>query len=200
MMLSRLPRIEPMAVARLAPLAVPLVLALLLPGVVPAAQKKEPKEPKLGVTLQFVADKVNQQGPVNVAGYLHDNATGKDSIVHLRLEQSNVKFEQPKCKLGFHWRVFSNGAITTDKDVWMLLSDVNSVEVIPKEAAWKRDDSKQGNTTLSYKADPPVSVLRLNVSNGNSFELNFYDEGVADRVAKALEHAVGLCGGGKEAF
>jgi hypothetical protein len=44
-------------------------------------------------------------------------------------------------------------------------------------------------------------VLLVNISGGGVHEFNFYDETLCHRVAKALQHAVELCGGGsKEPF
>lgn len=156
--------------------------------------------PSLQVTLQFVTDKVNQQGTVNVAGYVHDNATQKDSLMRESIDQTGVNFDRRSCKLGYHKKVTSNGSTKVDGDVWLSLRTAGQVDVIPMEQAWKRDDSSAGITTLSYKADPPVYVVRINPASSSPYELEFYDERLANRVAEALRHAVYLCGGGREAF
>jgi hypothetical protein len=212
--MSKLQRIEWVTVAQ-----APRVLALVLAACVPAlglaqqqptttpgqleqyAPAKEQKDPNLTVTLKFITDKLNQQGIVNVAGYMHDNATGKDRILRQSFEQTNVRFDRHKgCKLLYHKKVTTDGNATADGEMWLLLRDVGTVDVIPKEQGWKLGDSKAGNTTWSYRADPSVFVMRLNVSDGQSYEFEFYDQEMANRVAKAMIHAIDMCGGVKEAF
>lgn len=177
-------------------LALSVTLAAWLPGATVDA-----REPSKSETIKFIVDKVNQQGTVNVAGFLHDNATGKDSIVRQSFEQTKLEIEPKKpCRLTYHKKILVNGTATVDSDFWAALGGVDKVEVISMEQAWKRADSRAGNTTLSYKADPPITIVRLNVSNGNYYELAFYEADLANRVGKAFEHIVDMCGGGKEVF
>jgi hypothetical protein len=158
-------------------------------------------EPSRKETIQFIADKINQQGTVNVASYTHDNATGKDSIARWSFEQSKVAIDpHKKCKLTYHKKTTFNGTVQVDSDFWAMLGAVNKAEVIPVEQAWKLADAKAGNTTLSYKADPQVFMLRLSVANGNYYEIAFYEQDLAGRVEKAFEHLIDVCGGGKEVF
>lgn len=180
-----------------------MVLAPVVMGLPSAslAQEDDPSQgPSLRVTMQFVTEKLTGQGPVNVAGYLHDNANGHNWILRQSFMLSNVKFTRRGCQLSYHKKVMTNGSVASDGDRYMLLGAVDDIEVVPKEEAWKRADAKAGNTTWRYKADPPVTVVRLNISDGKSYELEFYEEDLAKRVAKALEHAVYLCGGGREPF
>jgi len=65
------------------------------------------------------------------------------------------------------------------------------------------------NTAFSRSAalgDPRVSItpvvheLEVRLTDGKRYGFLFYEEEMAHRVAKAMLHAVGLCGGGKEPF
>jgi hypothetical protein len=157
--------------------------------------------PSLEATLKFIADKLTQQGAVNFAGYVHDKANGNDWIVRQSAEVSNVRTDPEACRLTFHWKFTSNGDTASDGEFLIPLGKVENVEIVPEEQAWKRVDSKMGNTTWSYKADPPVFVVRINRADGISNEFNFYDEYLANRVAKAVVHATELCvGSEKEPF
>lgn len=203
------PQIRPLTPLWRGSLIPALVLALGMPI---AALAQEPlatqkyvptrhsEGPNLPITIKFIEDKVNQQGTVNVAGYLHDNATGKSWVLRQSIEQTKVRLDRKRCELRYHKKVISNGNVAEDADSWVLLPYVKEIDVIPKEVAWKLADSKAGNTTWSYKADPPVTVMRMLVSDGNFYDLQFYDEDLANRVAKAMIHAVDLCGGKEEAF
>jgi hypothetical protein len=195
-MICRLQRIDSVLIHRQALLVLCLMLAVWLPGVSPAAHEPSRKE-----TIQFISDKVNQQGSVNVASYLHDNATNKDSLTRESWEQSKFMIDpHGKCRMSYHKKITLNGNVTVDSDFWAMLRAVLKVEVLPIEQAWKRFDSRNGDTTLSYKADPAVSVVRLNVADGTYLDFAFYEKDLADRVGKAFEHVVDICGGGKEAF
>jgi hypothetical protein len=173
-----------------------LMLAAWLPGNSPHAHEPSRKE-----SIQFISDKINQQGTVNVAGYVHDNATTKDSLTRESWEQSKFSIDpHGKCKMSYHKKITINGNITEDSDFWVMLQGVLKVEVLPIEQAWKRFDSKNGDTTLSYKADPAVSVVRLNVADGTYRDFAFYENDLATRVGKAFERVIDICGGGKEVF
>jgi hypothetical protein len=194
-MISRLQPSYSLPIHRRALLALSLMMAAWLPGLSAGS------EPSKMETIAFISDKVNQQGVVNVAGYLHDNATGKDSLTRESWEQSKFVIDpRRKCRMGYHKKITINGNITVDSDFWAMLQGVLKVEVLPIEQAWKRFDSRNGDTTLTYKADPSVSVVRLNVADGTYLDFAFYEKDLADRVGKAFEHVVDICGGGKEAF
>lgn len=158
-------------------------------------------DPSMRESVSFIEDKVNQQGVVNVAGYLHDNASGKDSITRQSWEQTRFRIDpQGKCRLDYHKKIATDGNTTEDSNFFVVLKAVNKVEVLPIEQAWKLFDSRKGSTTLNYRADPAVSVVRLDVSDGTYLDLAFYDRDLAQRVQKAMAYLVKNCGGGREAF
>lgn len=49
------------------------------------------------------------------------------------------------------------------------------------------------------KVDPPVFVLLVRGPDKKGSDFFFFDEKMANRVAKAMMHAVELCGGGSKA-
>lgn len=54
---------------------------------------------------------------------------------------------------------------------------------------------------IATSINPPLTVLLARKASGPRGEFEFMDAGLADRVAKAMTHAVELCGGGnKEPF
>jgi hypothetical protein len=79
---------------------------------------------------------------------------------------------------------------------------VQEIVVMPAEQLFKKNESNAGHPELSSTVDPPVFALVVKSSNGEVFNpFWFDDETLAHRVAKALLHAVELCGGGnKEPF
>jgi hypothetical protein len=53
-----------------------------------------------------------------------------------------------------------------------------------------------GDTTKTVKDVPDIYVLNVKLPRGIDHSIRFYEQEMADRVAKALLHAVELCGGG----
>jgi CRISPR/Cas system CMR subunit Cmr6 (Cas7 group RAMP superfamily) len=74
-----------------------------------------------------------------------------------------------------------------------LLKDVKDLVVLPEEQHLKQMRSADSE---SDRADPPVFVLKVRKKNKDFQVVLFSDEQMANRVAKAMVHAVELCGGG----
>jgi hypothetical protein len=165
---------------------------------VPAARGSGPP---LAAQMTFLQNRLNQQGLVNFAAYVHDNVSGREWVVRQSTQVSNVRADPASCRLAFHWKSTSadgkgtaSGVVTHELDTWIALSTLERVRVIPMEEAWKRADSLEGNTTLTYKSDPEVFVVHVGRSDGGYNELHFYDEDAADRIARAVIRAAELCG------
>jgi hypothetical protein len=56
--------------------------------------------------------------------------------------------------------------------------------------------ARTGDSTKTVKDVPEISALVIKLNNGQDPTIRFYEQELADRVAKALVHAVELCGGG----
>jgi hypothetical protein len=65
-------------------------------------------------------------------------------------------------------------------------------------AAQGDQNSAQQREIHSYKQDPPLFVLKVRKTDKGTSGFNFFDEQLANRVAKAMVHAVELCGGGRK--
>ena len=179
---------------------------MALAGIAVAAQQsKVPPPPKpaddgpsLAVTMKFIQDKINDQGKLNYALYVHDNANGSDWIVQKSLEAGNVVSNPVTWWIRYHWNVWDNGTAVQSADAGFSLRDVQDIVVMPLEQEVKQADAKGGYTTRSYKSDPPVFVLMARREKGITNSFYFFDEDMANRVAKAMVHAVELCGGGNK--
>jgi hypothetical protein len=164
---------------------------------VPPPPKPVDSGPSLAATLQFIQERVLQQGKVNYAAYVHDNSAGNDWTVQKAVEITNIVPRPETCILSYHFKLWNNGTIAIDQDAGIPFRDAEDVIILPVEQAWKEVDSKAGNTTWSYRSDPPVFILRVRRKVGYN-EINFTDEAMANRVAKAMVHAIELCGGGNK--
>jgi hypothetical protein len=176
-----------------------------LPGAVTLAQKKAvpppprpaDSSPSLAATLQYIQERVSQQGKINRAIYVHDNSTGNELTVQYADEITNIAPHPENCILNYHFREWNNSTISVDVDAGIPFHDAEDVVILPIEQVCKEVDSKAGYTTGSYRSDPPVFVLRVRRKVGYN-EFFFIDEEMANRVAKAMVHAIELCGGGNK--
>src|ERR1700722_15452767 len=156
------------------------------------APKPADEGPSLEETMKFVQDKLNDVGPVNFAQYLHDNATGTDSThVQLKIERTNVVADSGACRVSYHHKVGADGSLNPGSDSWFRLNAVVDVAVIPLQQLVER---VSGHPTYDTKVDPPVFVLRVGGTDKKHSDFFFFDEQMANRVAKAMVHAVDLCG------
>jgi hypothetical protein len=166
---------------------------------VPPPPKPADDGPSLADTMKFIEEKLGAIGRLNYVERSHNNTTGNDFTHKFSWESSNVRARQ--CRIEYHgWLSYTDGKVLVDEDYWFSLKNVQEVVVETDEQSLKAANSKAGHPEWSFRVDPPVFVIRVNLKNGvNQFAL--YDESLANRIAKALVHAVELCGGGsKEPF
>jgi hypothetical protein len=162
----------------------------------PAPDKTASSGPSLEVTMKFIQDKLNEMGTVNFAGYVHDSSNNSDGVQKFSATISNVVTNPGACTLSYHRLVFNNGSREHDENVSINLRDVRSITVLPDEQDWQMYLVRNGDTTKTVKDVPDISALVIKLNNGKDPTIRFYEQELADRVAKALVHAVELCGGG----
>jgi hypothetical protein len=162
----------------------------------PVPDRAEARGPSLGVTMKFIQDKLNEMGTVNFAGYVHDASNNSDGVQKFSATISNVAANPSACTLSYHRLVFNNGSREHNENVFINLRDVQSIAVLPDEQDWQMYLVRNGETTKTVKDVPDISALVIKLPGGRDPTIRFYEQELADRVAKALVHAVELCGGG----
>jgi hypothetical protein len=174
---------------------------------VPPPPKPQDNRPSLAETMRFIQDKLNGQGSVIFAHYIHDNVVGNDWTDSTGYELSKVQADAAGCKVVFTEFSYRDGKRGLGvSGLFFSLKNIAEIAVMPEDKRAKEEVSKAGHPQLSVRADPPVFVLSVAFAgksgkSGGVQDLYFYDEALANRVAQALLHAVELCGGGnKEPF
>lgn len=164
---------------------------------VPPPPKLAGEGPSLEVTMRFIQDKLSDVGPVNFAVYGHDDAGGGDSTMQQKIEVTKVFAAPGACLIKYHWNWEKEGKVVDDHDGGFFLKTVRNIAVTPIDQYQKKFVAAAGHPSWSYRDDPPVFVLEVRKSETKGANtLVFFDEQLANRVAKALVHAVELCGGG----
>lgn len=152
----------------------------------------------LAVTMQFIQNELSHLGKVNYAAYNHDKADGSDWTTHFSTELTNVVADPAACKLSYHEKRIVDGKVTSDKNYSFLLSTIKDVVIIPRKQLLKNVNTKNGHPTWDAMINPPVSVVAAQQSDNGEFYFYVLDDGAADRITKAMNHAVTLCGGGNK--
>ncbi|HSZ62083.1 MAG TPA: hypothetical protein VK828_09805 [Terriglobales bacterium] len=166
--------------------------------------------PSLEVTLKFIQDKLNDVGEVNFAIYWYNNILNRQELTYqTSYEVSNVVAHPARCGITFHRKVLNDGRTVQDLDDWFSFHDVLDLAVRTGEQEVKKAQNDIGDHTYDTKFDPPLFVLAARRPKNKrqqpsgwqvagTDQFFFTDEEMANRVAKAMVHAVELCGGGSK--
>jgi hypothetical protein len=166
------------------------------PANAPPAGAQTNSGPSLADTMKFIQDKLNALGTVNFAGYVHDASNNTDGVQKFSTTISNVVTNPSACSLSYHRLVYNSGRKEHNEDVVINLREVQNISVLPDEQDWQMYLVRTGDSTKTVKDVPNIIALVFKLNNGKDPTIRFYEQEMADRVAKALVHAVELCGGG----
>jgi len=164
----------------------------------PRPPADKPAGPTIEVTMKFIEDKINEIGTVTIAGYVHDSANDTDGVQKISATFSNAVADAGACTLGYHRLVISNGQTAYNENVFANLRDVQSIAVLTDAQDWQMYLARTGDATKTVRDVPEIYVLNIKLPKGVDHPIRFYEQDMADRVAKALVHAVELCGGGSK--
>jgi hypothetical protein len=180
-----------------------VLLSILLTTALGLAQQSVPPPPKpasdgpsLEATMKFIQEKIEQQGKLNYAAHVHDSQDGSNWVVPFSTLQTNIVANPTLCRISYHERRTRRDEVTADDDYWFALKAVQEMVVMSREQGLKRADTNAGHPTWDSKVDPPIWLIEARYKGGQNI-FYFHEEEIANRVAKALVHAVELCGGGK---
>ena len=165
------------------------------------AQDVPPLEPLRGDaatlkdTMKFIQDKL--PGAVNYVVYAHNNVTSVDSSKKRIFEITDVAADPGTCSIRFHSN-FDNGDKAVRKDVELFLKPVQTVALQQMDQVIQQGNAKIGRPEVSIRVEPAIYVVVINWEPKHCMMFNFYADTLADRVTKALQHAMDLCGGGNK--
>jgi hypothetical protein len=157
--------------------------------------------PSLAATMQFIQDKLNSYGKAAFVEYRQNTSDGSTATVTIVNEISNVVADSGQCSISYHRKATQDGNIYKNENYAFSLREVQDIVVRPFEQHETEYFAGTGANIAVTSTSPPVTVLMVRRPHS---EMNFFDltdAALADRLAKALTHAIELCGGGsKEPF
>ena len=152
--------------------------------------------PSLAATMQFIQDKLNEQGKAAFVEYRQNTSDGSTLIVTIVNEISNVVADSGQCRISYHRKAKQDGKVYKNDNGAFSLREVQDIIVRPFEQHESEYFSNTGVNIVVTSTTPSVTVLTVRRPRGEINFFDFTDAALADRVAKAMVHAVELCGGG----
>jgi hypothetical protein len=178
--------------------------------------KPAEKGPTLEVTMKFIQDKMNDIGQVNWVEYYHDKTKGSDWTNQYGSEIKNLVAAPSDCRITYHEFAGNSQLGLTEFEYTLQLKDIADIVMVPQLEDQRRTFAAATNAQyhdwMVTNVAPPVFLLRLStnhpvearisktqqpLSSSKKIDFKFLDEKLADRVAKALQHAAELCGAGE---
>lgn len=157
--------------------------------------------PSLADTLAFIKSAIEQQPTVNYTLPNRDTNTNNEASNSFSDLFSNVTSHADQCILSFHVHMARDGAVILDKDAGIPFNTVSNVIVRTVVDETNLVNAEAGSPNIVEEpGNPPIWAVRAMRTGGAYNGFVFYSEDIADRVAKAMEHAAALCGGMKQPF
>jgi hypothetical protein len=156
--------------------------------------------PSLEETLGFIEDKLNTQGTVNWLATFQDTVAGTSHApVQVSSDISSVAGDRGTCRLNFHQKNLVSGKTTVDAAFFVNFRRVDKLEVMGLQESVAKQYARQGHPEWVETISPTVYELDVIGAENRTWYFPFADEDMANRVAKAMLHAVELCGGSHNA-
>lgn len=146
-------------------------------------------------TMRFLQEKLPAK--VNFMVYIHNNDSGSDLTRKTTLEVYGVEANPEYCSIVFKTYT-ATGDSSKSEPGTLVLRLVSDVSAGPIDQALQKQSAENGHPEISYKVEPGVSVVMARYDQKLQAMFSFYDDTLADRVSRALKHAVDLCGGGNK--
>jgi hypothetical protein len=153
--------------------------------------------PSLAVTMQFIQDSMNAQGTISYALYTHDGSNNSDwPVYQITIGVTNVIADPATCHITWHKVTTNGGKVGINGDFLLDLRNVQSFVLRTSTEEAKVEDNANGPNSITKTQVPPYFVVTARSAGNTETPFFFKDEDTRDLVAKALTHAMELCGGG----
>ena len=153
--------------------------------------------PSLADTMNSVMKMLVQQGDVNFVTFNHNTKTSEDATNTFHSSITHISPDPDHCTFYYHYTEARDGTTTSDANSGIPLKLLSSIEVLSVIEAKNRAAAMAGTPNIVVsQSSPDVFLVDAMRTDGSANFIYFYDQDTANRVAKALTHAMELCGGG----
>ena len=154
--------------------------------------------PSLDDTFTLIQHVMMGLGPISWEGLVHDSAPPAGQVADWTYTRSvatsNNAYDLATCTLSFHYRVITNGAVSTEVDAAVPMRQVQSIQVATEAVLVGQRDVLAGHPTWATVIQPPI--YDVDVVRGPTVDntFSFTSQQTANDIAQALQHAAQLCG------
>lgn len=152
----------------------------------------------LAATMQLIQVNLGRRGTVSYAATIHDHAAGSSWTNQFSTLDTDFVANPTACRISFHQKRTRDGAETFNGEYSINLRNLQKVVTEPLDQVLKQRNIAAGHRNWDASSDSPVTALVAIQSTNWEWYFYFTDQGTAARVATAMNHAVALCGGGRE--
>ena len=150
-------------------------------------------------TFDIIKNAIVSQGDVVWEGFVHDSAPPRgqqsDWTYQRRITITNYTYDLPRCRFNFHYRVVTNGEVSSDvPDAGVPLREAAVIKVASEVQLVQMRDAQAGHPTWSSRIEPPIYDVDVIRADGNENVFSFYDLATANNVAREFQRAAALCG------
>jgi hypothetical protein len=167
-------------------LSAALSLAFVVLALSPATAALAQPGPSLADTLGFIQGKLLARGDLSWVVTRSDASGGEPHLDRV----NRVQTDAAACALTINYTVLIQGQQQSYDDT-IQFGKISDVQL----ATWAHLAT---STSVTFQTQPEVWTVELFFPNTTA-AINFFDQSMADRVAKAVSHAAQLCGGLKSA-
>ena len=182
-----------------APSSVASAAATASDAVAPPQGAMDPSQGlSLSQTFDVIQGAIAAQGPVDWKGVVHDSnpppGQASDWVYQRRVVIDNYSYDLPNCTFNFHYRVITDGKLSTNIDAGAPLREAQTIQLASEESLVAQRDAAAGHSSYTSRIVPAIYDVDVLRADGVDNAFSFYDLGTATRVAQLFYHAAQLCG------
>jgi hypothetical protein len=150
----------------------------------------------LEATLHFLEDQLSANGTTHFVALSQHTAIGTTQNYTYTNAITNFHANPSTCSIDYHRKSTRDGQVEVDDDYGFNLKNVKNIVVQPLDQYMTETNARYRHPEDKVTSTTPA-ITAIIVYRNDSYEKSFYiaDPILADRLAKALSHAVDLCGG-----
>jgi hypothetical protein len=152
----------------------------------------------LSDVFDLIRNAIVSEGAVEWAGFVHDSnpAPGQQSdwTYQRRVETTNFNYDLANCYFDFHYRVITNGSVSSDIDGGVPLRLARTIKVATERQLVEQRDAQNGHPTWASRLQPQIYDVDVIRSDGQENVFSFYDADTANHVSRLFSQAASLCG------
>ena len=138
------------------------------------------------------------EGAVGWQGFAHDSSPRPgyqaDWTYQRRTETSNFSYDIQNCYFDFHYRVTTNGSVSSDVDGGVPLRLARAIRVATESQLVGQRDAQSGHPTWATRLQPEIYDVQVSRTDGQENVFSFYNINNANHVSQLFRQAASMCG------